>query len=93
MTEKIIHLIKNNYLKLKKKYLNFIKKQEVLGEPFYDKIGQLNKFYIPLCNSIYTDYIKINKTFVVGISGGQGSGKSTITKILQIVFTSRIDMP
>jgi D-glycerate 3-kinase len=92
MTEKIIHLIKNNYLKLKKKYLNFIKKQEVLGEPFYDKIGQLNKFYIPLCNSIYTDYTKINKTFVVGISGGQGSGKSTITKILKLILKTKYNL-
>ena len=92
MTEKIIHLIKNNYLKLKKKYLNFIKKQEVLGEPFYDKIGQLNKFYLPLCNSIYTDYTKINKTLVVGISGGQGSGKSTITKILKLILKTKYNL-
>ena len=75
--------LKNNYLKLKKNYLNFIKKQEVLGEPFYDKIGQLKNFYLPICDSIYFDYAKNNKTLVIGISGGQGSGKSTITKILK----------
>ena len=29
---------------VKKKYLNFIKSQEVLSEPFRDKEGQLNDF-------------------------------------------------
>ena len=33
-----------NYKKIKKKYLIFLKSQEVMSEPFRDKIGQLNKF-------------------------------------------------
>ena len=32
--------------KIKNKYLKFIKSQEVLSEPFRDKIGQLNNFYL-----------------------------------------------
>ncbi len=84
--------LKNNYLKLKKNYLNFIKKQEVLGEPFYDKIGQLKNFYLPICDSIYFDYAKNNKTLVIGISGGQGSGKSTITKILKLILKIKYNL-
>ena len=36
-----------NYKKLKKKYLKFLSTQEVMSEPFRDKLGQLNKFYLP----------------------------------------------
>ena len=36
----------SNFSKVKEKYLRFIKSQEVLGEPFRDKLGQLNKFYL-----------------------------------------------
>ena len=31
--------------KVKKKYLQFIETQEILSEPFRDKIGQLKKFF------------------------------------------------
>ena len=34
-----------SYDKLKYKYLKFIKSQEVISEPFRDKIGQLNNFF------------------------------------------------
>ena len=43
----------NNYKKLKKKYLKFLKSQEVLSEPFRDKLGQLDNFYLPLSKKIY----------------------------------------
>ncbi len=74
------------YDKVKKRYLKFLESQEVMSEPFRDKVGQLNKFYIPISKMIYEDYSKSNKTRVIGLSGGQGSGKSTISKILKIVL-------
>ena len=80
---------KKDYLKLKKKYLAFINKQEVLGEPFYDKIGQLNKFYFPICNSIFESFKLIKSTTIIGLSGGQGSGKTTITEILKIILKEK----
>ena len=45
------------------------------------KIGKLNKFYLPLSEWIYSIYSKDFKTKIIGLSGGQGAGKSTITGI------------
>ena len=41
-----------NYHKVKKKYLKFLTSQEVMSEPFRDKLGQLNKFYLPISKMI-----------------------------------------
>ena len=48
---------KNLFFKIKKNYLEFLKSQQVQGEPFYDKIDQLKKFYIPICKYIYKNYL------------------------------------
>ena len=71
---------------LKKKYLSFVSKQEIKGEPFYDKIEQLEKFYLPICNIINKKLKSKNKPIIVGLSGAQGTGKSTISKILSMIF-------
>ena len=81
-----------NYFLAKKNYLNFLKNQEVLGEPFYDKIGQFKKFYIPISNKIFKKFRKKNNTLIVGLSGGQGSGKSTIAQILKIIIKARFNL-
>jgi len=75
-----------NYNKVKKKYLNFLTSQEVMSEPFRDKLGQLNKFYLPISKMIAKDYLKEKKTKVIGLTGGQGTGKSTISNILKIIL-------
>ena len=76
---KTIPMIKSDYLK-------FIKKYEVGGKPIIDKIGKLNTFYLPLADWIYSIYRIDKKTKVIGLSGGQGSGKSTITGILKFIL-------
>jgi D-glycerate 3-kinase len=76
----------SNLKKAKNFYLNFLKQQKIKGEPFYDKIGQLNKFYLPICENIFKDHVKSKKIRVIGLSGGQGSGKSTITQIIKIIL-------
>ena len=81
-----MHNSKPSFQNVKKKYLRFLRSQEVLSEPFRDKLGQLKKFYIPIGNSIYKIYEKEKITKVIGLTGGQGSGKSTISNILKIVL-------
>jgi len=81
-----MHLNKLSYQKVKNKYLKFLKSQEILSEPFRDKIGQLNNFYLPISQMIYKNYLKNKKTQVIGLAGGQGSGKSTISNILKIIL-------
>ena len=77
---------KARVFKCQKKYLSFLKKQEILGEPFYDKLGQFKKYYMPICNRIFSSYKKEKKINIIGLSGGQGSGKSTITQIIKIIL-------
>ena len=74
------------YQKVKKNYLKFLNLQEVTSEPFRDKIGQLNKFYLPISKMIKDEYTKKKKTKVIGLTGGQGTGKSTISNILKIIL-------
>ena len=75
-----------NFQKVKKKYLKFLSKQEVMSEPFRDKLGQLNRFYLPISKMIKDEYEKNKKTKIIGLTGGQGTGKSTIANILKIIL-------
>ena len=81
-----MHLNRPSYQKVKRKYLKFLKSREVLSEPFRDKISQLNNFYIPISQMIFKNYLKNKKTQIIGLAGGQGSGKSTISNILKIIL-------
>ena len=74
------------YKRVEKKYLAFLKSQDVLSEPFRNKIGQLKNYYIPISQMIFETFLKDNKTKIIGLTGGQGSGKSTISNILKIVL-------
>ena len=81
-----MHINKLNYQKVKGKYLKFIKSQEILSEPFRNKISQLNNFYLPISKMINETYLKKKTPQVIGLTGGQGSGKSTISNILKIIL-------
>ena len=76
----------------KKKYLKFLKSQEVLSEPFRDKIEQLNNFYLPISKMMHEEYQKNKETIVIGLAGGQGSGKSTIANILKILLKENFNL-
>ncbi len=73
-------------LDLNYKYFEFIRKQESVGEKFQDKERQLKNFYLPLCNNLFKLFKLKNKTLLIGLSGSQGSGKSTISQILKIIL-------
>ncbi len=74
------------YQKVKKKYLKFLSSQDVMSEPFRNKLGQLNKFYLPISKMIKEEYQSKKKTKIIGLTGGQGTGKSTISNILKIIL-------
>ena len=74
---------------IKSDYLKYLKKQEVIGKPIVDKIGKLKKFYLPLSDWIYSVYVKDRKTKLIGLAGGQGTGKSTITGILKMILKKK----
>ena len=76
-------------LMTKSDYYRYLKKQEVTGKPIVDKLGKINKFYLPLSKWINSVYNKDRKTKLIGLSGGQGAGKSTITGILKLILKKK----
>ena len=74
------------FLKVKKDYLKFLNKEKVFGKSKAGKIQILKKFYIPMSFWIEKKYKEKGKTLFLGLSGGQGSGKTTITGILKIIL-------
>ncbi|MAH89710.1 MAG: uridine kinase [Candidatus Pelagibacter sp.] len=77
---------------LTKRYLKFIKKQETIGEKFYDKKKQLKNFYLPLCLKLFKIYKTKNRPILIGLSGSQGSGKSTISQIIKIILNTNFNL-
>jgi len=70
---------------VKKDYLNYLEKEKI----FYKskkKIINLKNIYIPMSFWIEKEYQKKERTLFLGLSGGQGSGKTTITGILKIIL-------
>ncbi len=74
------------FLKVKSDYLSFLKKEKIFGKSYSIKIKNLKKIYIPMSFWIEDRYKKKGKTLFLGFSGGQGSGKTTITAILKIIL-------
>ena len=77
---------------LQTKYLSFLRTQEVRSEPFFNKLGQLKNFYLPVCEKIYQDYNKTKQINIIGLAGGQGAGKSTITQIIKLILNYKYNL-
>ena len=77
--------IKVCFDKVKKDCFKFIKSQETSKEKFSNKEGMLKSFLIPVCFSIVK---KTNnkKPYFIGLAGGQGTGKTTISSIIKIIL-------
>ena len=72
---------------VKKDYLNFLKKENISSQSYKMKISNLKNFYIPMSFWIESKFKKKSgKTLILGFSGGQGSGKTTITAIIKIIL-------
>ena len=73
------------FKKVKKDCFKFIKSQETSTEKFGNKEGMIKNFLIPICFWIAkkADY---KKPYFVGLAGGQGTGKTTISSIIKIIL-------
>ena len=74
------------FLKVKNDYLKFLSKEKIFDKSRATKIKSLKKTYIPMSFWIENKYKKKGKTLFLGFSGGQGSGKTTVAKILKIIL-------
>ena len=71
---------------VKKDCLKFIKSQETKADKFKNKDRMIKSFLIPLCFWINK---KVNKKrpYFIGLAGGQGTGKTTISSLIKIILT------
>ena len=74
------------FLKVKKDYLRFLSKEKIFDQSTESKMLSLRRTYIPISFWIENKYKEKGKTLFLGFSGGQGSGKTTVVKILKIIL-------
>ena len=73
------------YNKVNKDCFKFIESQETAKEKFKNKEKMIKSFLVPISFWIVSK-AKNKKPFIVGLGGGQGTGKTTITSIISIVL-------
>ena len=66
---------------VKEDYFKFLNKEKILGKSKAEKIKNLKKIYIPISFWIENKCKKKGKTLFLGLSGGQGSGKTTVVAV------------
>ena len=72
--------------RVKKDCLKFIKSQETKADKFKNKERMIKLFLIPLCFWISKKANK-KRPYFVGLAGGQGTGKTTISSLIRIILT------
>ncbi len=73
------------FKKVKKDCFKFIKSQETSTEKFGNKQGMIKDYLIPICFWIAKKSDN-KKPYLVGLAGGQGTGKTTISSIIKIIL-------
>jgi D-glycerate 3-kinase len=73
------------FSKVKKDCLKFIKSQETKADKFKNKERMIKSFLIPLCFWISKKAYK-KRPYFVGLAGGQGTGKTTISSLIKIIL-------
>ena len=73
------------FQKVKKKCFNFISAQETKKEKFKNKEKMIKNFLIPICFWINRNKPQ-NKTFIIGLAGGQGTGKTTMSSLIRLIL-------
>ena len=74
------------FVKVKKDCLRFIQSQETKADKFKNKERMIRSFLIPLCFWISKRADK-KRPYFVGLAGGQGTGKTTISSLIKIILT------
>ena len=73
------------FQKVKSDCVRFIKSQETSTEKFSNKDKMLKSYLIPVCFWI-SKKINNKQPYFVGLAGGQGTGKTTISSLLEIIL-------
>ena len=73
------------YKKVNKVCFKFIKSQETSNNKFKNKEKMIKSFLIPISFWIASK-VQTKSPYIVGLSGGQGTGKTTISSIISIIL-------
>ena len=73
------------FQKVKSDCIKFIRSQETSTEKFSNKDKMLKSYLIPVCFWI-SKKINNKQPYFVGLAGGQGTGKTTISSLLEIIL-------
>jgi len=73
------------FIKVKKNCLRFISSQETKRDKFKNKDRMIKSFLIPVSFWIAKKVHK-KQPLIIGLAGGQGSGKTTISSILTLIL-------
>ena len=77
--------VRDCFAKVKKNCFKFIKSQETSTNKFKNKERMLKSYLIPFCFWI-SKKTNRKKPLIIGVAGGQGTGKTTITSILSLIL-------
>jgi len=77
--------------RVKKDCFKFIKSQETKTDKFKNKERMIKSFLIPLCFWI-SKKANQKRPYIAGLAGGQGTGKTTTSSLLQIILTKYFEM-
>ena len=73
------------FFKVKTASFKYISSQETAREKFKKKDLMIRSFLIPICFWIFKK-AKKKSPLIIGLAGGQGSGKTTISSILSLIL-------
>ena len=73
------------FFKVKTASFKYISSQETVKEKFKKKYLMIRSFLIPICFWI-SKKAKKKSPLIVGLAGGQGSGKTTISSIISLIL-------
>ena len=79
------------FIKVKKDCLKFISSQETKKDKFKNKDKMIKSFLIPVSFWI-SKKVNKKKPLIIGLAGGQGSGKTTISSILTLILQKYFEL-